>query len=79
MAIYLLCKILKYTIFACNPITTLCEFNDFLHNSTLTIPISHDTSLNVLELSCVHVQSCYMKVANNRAMVNVCVVDNWDW
>ena len=32
-----------------------------------------------LELLHAHEQSCYMKIADNRTVLNVCVFDDWDW
>ena len=32
-----------------------------------------------LELLHADEQSCYMKITNNRTMLNVCTVDDWDW
>ena len=44
----------------------------------MNFQVSCDVPLKVLGLSHVHEQSCYMKVANNRKMVNVCVVNDRD-
>jgi len=50
-----------------------------LYGDSLTILVSHDVALKVVEQSHVCEKPRDIEVVDNRAMVNVCVVDNKYW